>query len=287
MNNTEQLRKPRQYQKKTTNGLLHISRGLLLYILPIALIPASILSFIYGDLFRIVTNISGCATFLLAAGLLRRGLAAEKEYQNQKITLAPKWPLKTLAAIIVALSTGGIALLGGGNAFFVSIAFGLGAFAGMVLYYGLDPRQEKMIAGAHGYTTEEISETIYDAEVQIFGIEQANKQINNRLFNQRINIICDQARDIVGLLEEDPGDIRRSRKFLNTYLSGALKVTEGYAKMQREHHSEQLTDNFENVLVTIESVFTEQKQKLLDDDILDLDVQIEVLSAQLKHEGVL
>lgn len=287
MNNTEQLRKPKQFQKKTTKGLLHISRGLLLYILPIALIPASILSFVYGDLFRIVVNISGCAAFLLAAGLLRRGLAAEQEYQNKKITLPPKWPLKTLAAIIVAIATGGIALLGGGNSFFVSAAFGLGAMAGMILYYGLDPHQEKMIAGSHGYTAEEISATIYEAEVQIFGIEQANKQINNSSFNQRINIICDQARDIVGLLEEDPGDIRRARKFLNTYLGGALKVTEGYAEMQRKHHAEQLTENFDNVLKTIESVFSEQKQKLLEDDILDLDVQIEVLSAQLKHEGVI
>ena len=272
MNNTEQLRKPKPYQKKTAKGLLHSSRGLLLYILPLALIPASILSFVYGDFLRIITNISGCAAFLLAAGLLRRGIAAEKEYQDKKITQAPKWPLKTFAAIIVATTTGGIALIGAGNSFFVSIAFGLGAMAGMVLLYGLDPRNEKMIAGSHGYTAEEISATIDEAETQISGIEQANRQINNRQF--------------VGMLEEDPGDIRRARKFLNTYLNGALKVTEGYADMQSKHQAEQLTENFENVLHTIESVFIEQKQKLLEDDVLDLDVQIEVLAAQLKHEGV-
>ncbi len=287
MNSTEQLRKPRQYQKKTSKGLLHNSRGMLIYILPIALVPAAILSFINGEFLPIVTNVSGCVAFLLAAGLLRKGLAAEKEYQNKKITLAPKWPLKTLAAMIVSIATAWIALAGAGNSFFVSIAFGLGAMAGMVLYYGLDPRQEKMTVGTHGYTAEEISTTINEAELQIAGIEEANNKINNPIFNQRINIICHQAQDIVDLLEEDPGDIRRARKFLNTYLGGALKVTEGYANMQRKNQAEQLTENFENVLNTIESVFTEQKQKLLEDDVLDLDVQIEVLSAQLKHEGVI
>ena len=286
MNNTEQLRKPQTYQKKTAKGLLHSSRGLLLYILPLALIPASILSFINGNFLLIITNISGCAAYLLAASLLRKGIAAEKEYQDKKITLAPKWPLKTFAALIVAITTAGVALIGAGNSFFVSIAFGLGALAGMGLLYGLDPRQEKMIAGSHGYTAEEISETIDEAEAQISGIEQANRQINNRSFNQRIRVICEHAREIVNMLEEDPGDIRRARKFLNTYLSGALKVTEGYADMQRKHQAEQLTENFENVLHTIESVFIEQKQKLLEDDVLDLDVQIEVLAAQLKHEGV-
>ncbi|NOQ13404.1 MAG: 5-bromo-4-chloroindolyl phosphate hydrolase [Methyloprofundus sp.] len=287
MNNTEQLRKPKPYQKKNAKGLLHSSRGLLLYVLPLALIPAAILSFVYGDLLRIIINISGCATFLLAASLLRKGIAAEAEYQDKKITRAPKWPLKTIAALMVALTTAGIAFIGAGNSFFVSIAFGLGAMAGMVLLYGLDPRQEKMVAGSHGYTAEEISATIDEAEEQIAGIEQANKDINNRLFNQRIHIICDHAREIVVMLEEDPGDIRRSRKFLNIYLDGALKVTEGYADMQRKHQSEQLAENFENVLQTIESVFIEQKQKLLEDDVLDLDVQIEVLAAQLKHEGVI
>jgi 5-bromo-4-chloroindolyl phosphate hydrolysis protein len=286
MNNTEQLRKPKPYQKKNSRGLMHSSRGLLLYILPLALIPASILSFVYGDLLRIIVNFSGCISYLLAASLLRKGISAELEYRDRKITLVPKWPQKNLAALIVALTTAGIAFIGAGNSFLVSIAFGLGALAGMILLYGLDPRQEKMVAGSHGYTADEIAATITEAETQISGIEQANKQITNRLFNQRIRIICDQARSIVDMLEDDPGDIRRARKFLNIYLDGALKVTTGYADMQRKHQSEKLSDNFENVLQTIESVFVEQKQKLLEDDVLDLDVQIEVLTAQLKHEGV-
>lgn len=286
MLNTEQLRKPKPYLKKKGNDLLHSSRGLLLYILPLALIPAAILSFIYGDLLRIITNITGCALYITAATLLRNGIAAEKLYHDKKITQAPKWPLKTFAACIVALTTAGIALIGADNSLFVSLAFGLGAFLGMVLLYGLDPRQEKMLTGTHGYTAAEISETITEALTQIEGIEQANTQINNRIFNQRIQIICQQAREIVTLLEESPGDIRRARKFLNIYLQGALKVTTGFADMQRKHQSEQLADNFEHVLLTIETVFSEQKQKLLADDVLDLDVQIEVLAAQLKHEGV-
>jgi len=287
MNSTEQLTRPKPYQKKNSQGFLHHSRGILLYILPLALIPASILSFVYGDLLRITINISGCAAFLLAASLLRKGIAAENEYQDKKITQAPKWPLKTFAAFIVTITTAGIAFIGAGNSFLVSIAFGLGALAGMFFLYGFDPRREKMLTGAHGYSAEEISETIAEAQTQINGIEQANRQINNRGFNQRIRGICQQAREIVDMLEESPGDIRRARKFLNIYLGGALKVTEGYADMQRKHQSEQLTENFENILHTIESVFIEQKQKLLEDDVLDLDVQIEVLAAQLKHEGVI
>jgi 5-bromo-4-chloroindolyl phosphate hydrolysis protein len=287
MKHTEKLRKPKPYQKKQAKGLVFNGRGLLLYILPLALIPASILSFIYGDFSGIIINVGASALFLLAAGLLRKGIAAEKHYLDKNITRAPKWPLKLEAAIIVAITTTGVSLMGAGHSLVVSVCFGLGALAGMFLFYGFDPHQEKMVAGSHGYTVEEITQTIDEAEQQIVGIELANKQIHNRSFNQRIRGICEHAREILGMLEQDPGDIRRARKFLNVYLDGALKVTDGYADMQRKHQSEQLTENFDNVLQTIESVFIEQKQKLLEDDVLDLDVQIEVLTAQLKHEGVI
>jgi hypothetical protein len=40
------------------------------------------------------------------------------------------------------------------------------------------------------------------------------------------------------------------------------------------------------VLGSIEGVFIEQHQKLLEHDVLDLDVQIEVLTKQLEREGV-
>ena len=287
MKNTQQLRKPKAYVKKQGKGVLYSGRGFLLYIFPLPLIPALILSFAYGDFMRIVVNVVGCIAFLIAGNILRKGIAIEKQYQNKKITEPPKWPLKTLAAVIVALTTTWIAFLGAGHSVLGSLAFGIGAMAGMSLFYGLDPRREKMVAGSHGYSAEEISQTIDEAESRISGIEVANKQIHNRSFNQRIRTICEHAQDILGMIEEDPGDIRRARKFLNVYLDGALKVTEGYADMQRKHQSEQLTDNFDNVLKTIESVFIEQKQKLLEDDILDLDVKIEVLAAQLKHEGVI
>lgn len=287
MKNTEQLRKPKPFLKKQAKGLVFNGRGLLLYLLPLALIPASILSFIYADLSSIIINVGGCVLYFFAARLLRNGIAAEKHYLDKKITRAPKWPLKLLSAIIVAGTTAILALVGADHSFLVSLCFGIGAFAGMYLLYGFDPHQEKMVAGSHGYSAEEISQTIDEAEERITGIERANKQIHNRSFNQRLTRICEYARDILEMLEQDPGDIRRARKFLNVYLDGALKVSNGYADMQRKHQSEKLTDNFDTVLQTIESVFIEQKQKLLEDDVLDLDVQIEVLTTQLKHEGVI
>ena len=73
---------------------------------------------------------------------------------------------------------------------------------------------------------------------------------------------------------------------MNVYLDSALRVSESYARTHVQAPSAELETRFRNVLVTIEQVFGEQQRKLLENDVLDLDVQIEVLKTQLEREGV-
>jgi len=258
-----------------------------MYFLPLPAIPAAVFDLIQENFSGVVINTIGYALFIYAAILLRKGLAAEKNYLEKRIARPPKWPLKSHAAVITAITTGSIAWLGAGNSLLISILFGLGAFSGMYFSYGFDPRKEKMVAGGHGYSTEKIAATIDEADQIIKRIEQANRLINNQEFNNRIERICDLSRSILNKIEEDPGDIRRARKFLKVYLEGTQKVTEGYAKTHQLSNSEILEQNFRNVLENIESVFSEQKDKLIENEMFDLDVQIEVLSKQLKQEGII
>lgn len=284
MNSPNIFRQPKLFKKKISGWFG--STGLLLYVLPFLAIPATIKAFITGNLAGIIINASGYALFLFAASLLRRGLIAEATYHEKRVTHAPKWPLKTCAAIVVALTTFYMAWQGAQNTFWVAIAFGFGALLGMYLSYGFDPRAEKTVTGAHGYSTEEISKTINEAENVILSIENANHHIRNVEFNDRIDRICETARSILVELEANPATIRRARKFLLVYLDGASKVTEGYASTHQQVTSRELEKNFRNLLDSIETVFKEQKDKLLEEDLFDLDVQMEVLANQLKNEGV-
>lgn len=258
-----------------------------MYFLPLPALPAAVFDLIQENFSGVIVN-SGCyALFVYAAILLRRGLAAESDYTQKKITRPPKWPLKFFGSVLTAITTCLIAWLGAGNSLLISVLFGLGALLGMYLSYGFDPRKEKTIAGSHGYSTEEISKTLNEAEQLIGKIENANRLIRNDEFNRRIHRICQLSRNILDKLEEDPGDIRRARKFLKVYLEGTQKVTEGYARTHQLSDSEILGKNFKNVLENIEHVFLEQQEKLIENEVFDLDVQIEVLSKQLKQEGII
>jgi len=143
-----------------------------------------------------------------------------------------------------------------------SALIGVGAWFGVYLGYGLDPRGTK---GAEsildGYTTQDVVAALEQAEAKITDIETARRSIRNLKMKKHLHTITGQAREILGIIEEDPKDLRKARKFLNTYLDSAKRVTEGYVKATRHGDNEELSQNFEDLLISMETTFDEQKQK--------------------------
>ncbi len=269
------------------SGQLPSAKGVLMFLLPLPVLAAAAVSLASGQLGPLVGDAAGYGLFLSGALLLRRGLLSEGEYDRRRIARAP-WPFKTLGGGLIGLATAVTAWLGVGHHPAIAAAFGLAALLGCYLNYGFDPRAAKRVTDGYGVdTTDQVLEALAQAERSIIAIEQAGRDIRNAELNDRLRRIAKLARDILKLLEEDPRDLRRARKFLNVYLDGAQKVTEGYARTHTRVAAPELDDNFRRVLATIEDVFQEQQQKLLETDITDLDVQIEVLTTQLKREGVI
>jgi 5-bromo-4-chloroindolyl phosphate hydrolysis protein len=262
-------------------------RGLLLHLLTLGLIPAVIIGFIKGHVGSILINSAGFGLYCLSAMLLRKGLAAENPNRQHRLQAPSRWPFKLLAALLVAGTTGLLAFISAHQAIEVAVIYALGALLGMYLSYGFDQRQTVKLADAQGYSGEEIRQTLATAFETIKTIEQANRKILNRELNQRINTICGIAEGVIAELEADPRGIRRARKFLNIYLDSVQQVVEGYAKTHIQAAPAELEQNFKTALDTIESAFQEQRQKLLEEDMFDLDVKIEVLTTQLKHDGIM
>lgn len=261
--------------------------GVMVFLLPLPLLFAAIVSLIKGDLTALIINSASYSLYLTGALLIRRGLFNAADYERHHIAQAPKYPLKTLGAATIALATGWVAYIGAGYSFPISLGFGLGSFVGCYLLYGFDPRRAKQATDIDGLdTTNHVVQALERAQGIIASIDHARHKIRNPELTHRLQRIVNLARQILTTIEEDPKDLRRARKFLNIYLEGAQQVTAGYARTHQHMDSQELEDNFRRVLVTIEEVFQEQQQKLLENDVLDLDVKIEVLANQLKREGV-
>jgi len=274
--------KPEQQPRQKTKP-----KGLLLLILPLPLLLAVLVSLSKGALGALLANSFGFTLFILGAILARKGFRIEQEYHRRKISRAPSIPYKLIAGMTVAFATGVTAFSGVGYSTLNSLAFSIVTFIGYYLLYGIDPRQDKMGSTIAGVTAKEVLDALEDAENTIESIDTAAAKIGHRELRQRLSRITTQARAVLRAIEEDPKDLRRARKFLVVYLQSTQQVTEGYARTHKKMGSQELEDNFRRVLDSIEHTFKEQQEKLLKNDVFDLDVQIEVLQAQLKREGVI
>jgi len=257
----------------------------LLWILPLPLIPATLFSLAAAELTLFIANAAAYSLYVVGAMLAQHGFKQQVKLQ-QELHSSASLPFKTLAALTVSLATVITAWFGAGHPIPVALAFGAGTFVAFVMLYGLDPRRKVSLAESYSGSNKRVSEALQLAEQKIIDIQLASQRITQTELNQRLNRIISLAREILAELARDPRDLRLARKFLNTYLDGAQRVVSGYAETHANGRSRTLEANFRRILVTIEDVFSQQLQRLLDNELQDLDIQMEVLETQLKNEGL-
>lgn len=264
-------------------------RGILLYLLPLPLLPAALFALAAGEPVKAVARIAGFALAMTAATFIRKGIRLDNEAAKRRLRRrASTVQYRMIGAGLISAGMFIVAWLGLSDPYslIVSLLFAAVTLLGCYLYYDFDPARKDPEVAAVGITTEELVELLDEAEGRIENIEQASRQIHNIEFKDRLRRIVKEARDILDTIEKDPADARRARKFLKVYLDGAQQVTEGYAKTHTKDEKHALEDNFRRVLTTIETVIAEQQLKLAENNLSDLDVTIEVLQLQLEKEGV-
>ncbi|AUB85015.1 5-bromo-4-chloroindolyl phosphate hydrolysis family protein [Candidatus Thiodictyon syntrophicum] len=252
--------------------------GLLLFLVPLPLPVAAAVSLARGQLAPFLGNAIAYALFLGGALLVRRGLLRAGGLAGGQ------WPVKTLGSALIGLATGTTAWLGVGHPPAIAAAFALVALLGCYLTYGFDLHTGRDL---HTGIGEQALTMLAQAERALAAIEQASRDIRQPELGTRLRRIIALARAILDRLEEDPRELRRARKFLNIYLDGVQNVVEDYAKTHNRISAPELDERFRHALITVEDVFREQQQTLLESDVEQLDVKIEVLTQQLKREGII
>ncbi len=263
-------------------------RGVLLFLLPVPLLPAAIIALAQGHVISMAISLLGFGLMILAAIFTRKGILLDQQSRLRKLQRRRgKIHYRLLSGVILAVATALVSLFSTSNGLIVSLVYGLVTLIAYYLYYGLDETRSAPDFSAIGVTAEEVIEAIDDAEQKLDEIETARGNISDPVLKRRLKKIISETHKILDIIEDDPKDLRRARKFLKVYLEGMRRVTTGYSEMRNDNPQPELEKNFNNVLATIETIVTEQQTKLLENDVLELDVQIEVLELQLKKEGVL
>ena len=272
------LRKGRAWVPVLKAGVLFVLTGPLVF--------AVILALGSGDGMQLATT-GGALACLWSAGMLSwRALVAEARYFLGERADPPKLPLKGFGTILTAAGAG-LTAMAGGHTLVSAAVFGLLSGLGYVLFFGkeLRPRRGE-VANVEGVDSAAVATALKQAYGRLQGIASAARDIAVPEFGQRLSRIVDIGRNILQEIERDPRDASRARRFLNIYLDSAERVTTEYARTHRQMRNLPLEDNFRQLLVDMENTFEQQRQKLIENDLTSLDVEIEVLNARLKREGV-
>lgn len=281
------MAKAKRYQPDQNRKIGFFLKGILLYLLPLPILWALFFALLNGDFTGIIVNGISFALFLLAASIARRGFLIEREYKNSILAKAPKIKYKSIASVIIAIATFFTSFFATANGLFLSILLGLVAFIGFYLYYGLDPRVDKVGELNIGVNAEDVIEITSKAKKRVENIKDLERNIADPDISVNLKSIINETEGIIKSVEENPNDLPRSRKFFNVYLHRAEQITAEYAEnIKNKNIDKKMRKNYLHLLETVNTTIIQQKERLNEDDITRLDVQIEALTKQLKNEGV-
>ncbi len=257
------------------------------FLLPLPLVVTLLFSLAKNQFTIFSVSAISIGLYVLSGYFISRANYYQSQAAKRKWLRPNRTPWRFSAAVFSGVATFLVALFIVKYGLLISIGAGIIAFIGMVLCYGLDSKTLNQDISLVGVTREELEDAFNEAETKIESIEAAADKVTDQAIAAKLRHIGQGSRGILDIIAEDPKDLRRARKFLKVYLDGAQKVVNKYVNNDHLQDDKNIEANLKEVLNTIDEVIEEQRTKLLENDVLELDVQIEVLQTQLKHEGII
>jgi len=267
---------------KPSSIVTRAKQGTMLYLFLIPLFIAVILALLQTNIQAFLLNSIAFALFFVTAKVSSIGFSQEAEYLNSTLTKAPKIPYKTAAAILLGGSTFFTAWIAGGKPFVTALFLGSIATLGYYLFYGLDPKKDKL-ENLGDVSAEFVLETINEAKTKLANIESHMSEIKDKLLFDKLTIAVDKSKDILETIQNDPKDIRVARKFLIVYIDGVAKVTDSYVSMDEEDINSETKEKLYSLMTDLDTRFDKELARLKNNNQFDLDVHIDVLKEQIKN----
>ncbi|MCP5072242.1 MAG: hypothetical protein GY947_02970 [Rhodobacteraceae bacterium] len=261
-------------------------RARLMFVVPLPLLFSGIGELLAQNPIAMLIEFGALALLLLAAWLLRDGLAAEAAYHTRKVARPPSVPRKAFAAGLTGIGVTLAAFGGVGLGIVYALIYGTLATAAHIASFGLDPMRNKGMEGYDEFETDRVAKAVEKAESLLKETLQAASRIGDRKLEGRVETFASSVRDVFRAVEEDPRDLTGARKFLTVYLRGARDATVKFADIYSRNKDTDARRDYEALLADLETSFNSQRDHMLLDDRSDLDVEIEVLRDRLKQEGL-
>jgi 5-bromo-4-chloroindolyl phosphate hydrolysis protein len=169
-------------------------------------------------------------------------------------------------------------------------------FAAIVFWFTLIKHENKVKISKDinfqeiGITSEMVESFVNDTNDRLGTLKEYKGLIKNDNVKNNIEEIAGILQKIIDDIQKDPVNLNKTKRFLAYYLDTAIKIIKKYYELSKEENlaSEDLKKSLtkvESILDSLRTVFKTHYQKLLDNDVLDLDAELEVLEKTIKMES--
>lgn len=137
---------------------------------------------------------------------------------------------------------------------------------------------------------EEMEKYLSDAREDHDVIEKALWKISNRIIKEEAEKLNQTAGTIISYLEEHPDKIKLARQFIDYYQDTAASILKRYVELEDTNLNTsdvmKLKEDTLKSLQTLNVAFDRQFQKLLRNEMMDMDAQMRLLEQTVKMEEV-
>ncbi len=166
------------------------------------------------------------------------------------------------------------------------IAASAAFIAGMLL----ENEPKAMTVKLDGMDAQSLEAVLVQAEAKLAQFESLVNRIESKTIQAKAMQIASLEHKIIEDIESDPKDLKPARGFLTYYQDAAINIIRKYLLIMERGGSvsdiQTSVAKVEPILETIRAAFEKQLARLLENDVLDLDIEISVLEKTLKMEGL-
>ena len=154
----------------------------------------------------------------------------------------------------------------------------------LVIYFSRQKPKEKKGSS----TSPDGEDILTKGHHKLMEIRRLRMQIRSRRIREESEEICRIADKILRTLKSQPEDIPVMRQFFNYYLPTLGNILLRYEKIEKSGvPAKEMEEKVIDCLGNIKSAMDKQYVNLFNDDILDLSVEMEVLTQACKRDGLL
>ncbi|MGN0245589.1 MAG: 5-bromo-4-chloroindolyl phosphate hydrolysis family protein [Lachnospiraceae bacterium] len=137
---------------------------------------------------------------------------------------------------------------------------------------------------------EELHRRLEEAMEDFASIENSFKKIEDESVKEQVKSLKATAEKIIAYLEEHPEKITQARQFIDYYQETASSLLSKYVELQNSQIGTQevlrLKENTSHALEKLNFAFEMQFQRLMKNEMLDMDAEIRLLDQTIKMESI-